>query len=256
MNPFPLRQNLKFLSSPSQFSSPKHIHTSSRAHQRSSTPPTDTPNAHCSFCGSPHTSVTWPRQCVTCNNITYRNPIPVVVALLPFSFPGMESHNTSSSSHDKFGLLCIRRKIRPSIGGVAFPGGFIDYGETWQCAASREVSEELSLNVEEDKFSIFDVHSTPDASNILIFALSHTVRHASEIADVFQENEEVSQCMIQGRYSSVCLSPHTAPSSPSSPSFPSSSSSPSPLWTPSPRETMCFSLHELVLSRWCDSRMR
>ncbi|MBI1877066.1 MAG: hypothetical protein HYR94_02315 [Chloroflexi bacterium] len=67
-------------------------------------------NSHCSYCGSPFAeSQPWPRACVRCGNVTFRNPAPVAVVLLPV----------------EDGLLVIRRGIEPQRGQLALPGGFI-----------------------------------------------------------------------------------------------------------------------------------
>lgn len=41
----------------------------------------------------------------------------------------------------------IKRKNEPFKGSWAFPGGFVEYGETIEEAALREVQEETGLNV-------------------------------------------------------------------------------------------------------------
>jgi ADP-ribose pyrophosphatase YjhB (NUDIX family) len=46
------------------------------------------------------------------------------------------------------GLLCVRRSIRPGLGELALPGGYIDFAETWQQAAARELLEETGLVVD------------------------------------------------------------------------------------------------------------
>lgn len=54
-------------------------------------------------------------------------------------------------------ILMIRRKGEAFNGYLAFPGGFIDYGETVENAVKREVLEELNLQV--DLIAILGVYS-------------------------------------------------------------------------------------------------
>jgi len=39
--------------------------------------------SHCGYCGAPFTAPLWPRKCNRCGTTSYRNPIPVVVVILP-----------------------------------------------------------------------------------------------------------------------------------------------------------------------------
>src|SRR5215813_3436542 len=90
-------------------------------------------NQHCSFCGNRFDeSQLFPRTCSHCNNITYINPLPVAVLLLPVDD----------------GLLLIRRNIEPQMGKLALPGGFINLGESWQMAAARELFEETGIEID------------------------------------------------------------------------------------------------------------
>lgn len=72
----------------------------------------------------------------------YRNPFPTVDVIIEMSE----------------GIVLIRRKNPPF--GWALPGGFVDYGESLEEAAIREVREETSLNVE--LLSQLGAYSDPD----------------------------------------------------------------------------------------------
>ncbi|MBI5344505.1 MAG: NUDIX hydrolase [Deltaproteobacteria bacterium] len=60
----------------------------------------------------------------------YKNPVPTVDIIIELE--------------DK-GIILIDRKNPPY--GWAIPGGFVDYGETFEAAAVREALEETSLRV-------------------------------------------------------------------------------------------------------------
>jgi 8-oxo-dGTP diphosphatase len=57
-------------------------------------------------------------------------------------------------------LLLIRRKNPPFQGQYALPGGFINYGETTEQAAARELSEETGLRA--IRLSLIGVYSEPN----------------------------------------------------------------------------------------------
>jgi len=59
----------------------------------------------------------------------YRNPLPTVDVIIELPE----------------GIVLIERKNEPY--GWAIPGGFVDYGESLECAAARESLEETSLVV-------------------------------------------------------------------------------------------------------------
>jgi ADP-ribose pyrophosphatase YjhB (NUDIX family) len=108
------------------------------------------PNSHCAYCGAEHTEVSWPRTCAACGNISYLNPLPVALCLVPVDD----------------GLLLIRRSIEPV--GLALPGGFIDAGEDWRVAAARELFEEARVVTDPEGITLRSVLSAPDGT-VLIF---------------------------------------------------------------------------------------
>jgi ADP-ribose pyrophosphatase YjhB (NUDIX family) len=114
-------------------------------------------HAFCGACGEKFAPAgqPFPRRCDRCDMVTYVNPIPVAVLLVPVGD----------------GLLAIRRSIEPGRGKLALPGGFIDVGETWQAAAVRELREETGIIMAEDSVRLFAVHSAPEGILLLFGAV-------------------------------------------------------------------------------------
>jgi len=113
-------------------------------------------NSYCSYCGSRFKETEpWPRHCGNCHNISYLNPLPVVVVMLP-----MEG-----------GLIVIRRNIEPRKGTLNLPGGYLDLGETWQQGACRELQEETGITITDQDISLFDVRSGLDHI-LVVFGLA------------------------------------------------------------------------------------
>lgn len=115
-------------------------------------------DSHCSTCGAPFDIDGWPRKCAACGAVTYRNPLPVAVALLPVE----DAAGT--------GLVVITRTIEPALGGVALPGGFMDFGEDWRTAVVRELHEETGIEAPASDVALADVLSSP-GGHLLVFGL-------------------------------------------------------------------------------------
>lgn len=72
------------------------------------------------------------------------------------------------------GIVVIRRGIEPQIGQFAFPGGFMEFGETWARAAARELGEETGYPEWESlKLSLHAVMTGGNA--LLVFGVSEPV---------------------------------------------------------------------------------
>lgn len=113
-------------------------------------------NLYCSFCGHRFADQQpWPRTCAGCQQTLYLNPVPVAVLLLQVDA----------------GLLVIRRGIPPRQGRLALPGGYINLGESWQAAASRELFEETGVRIEAATVQDFRTLSAPDGT-VLVFGLA------------------------------------------------------------------------------------
>jgi ADP-ribose pyrophosphatase YjhB (NUDIX family) len=139
--------------------------------------------SHCSYCGEAFAeNAPWPRTCRRCGEISFRNPLPVCVVLVPC----MDGSGIP-------GLLAVRRAIPPKVGELALPGGFINYGETWQEAGAREVFEESGVRVDPEEISEFHVRSAPD-STLIIFGLAQA--QPLELLPPFEPNEEASERVV------------------------------------------------------------
>ena len=119
------------------------------------------PGSHCHWCGAPYSPGTtgWPRTCPGCNEISYRNPLPVVVTLLPVVAP------------EANGLVVIRRTIEPGYGELALPGGYIDYGESWQQACVRELREETGIEADHTRVALVATDSDTAGGFLCLFGM-------------------------------------------------------------------------------------
>ncbi len=135
-------------------------------------------NSHCSNCGAPFAlHQTWPRTCAQCGAVTYRNPLPVAVVIVPT---------------DR-GVVLIRRGLGPGRGRWALPGGYIEVDETWQEAGSREVFEETGIIINPVMIEGFTVRSAPDGV-LLVFGVAAAMR-AAELP-TFTPRQEASERIL------------------------------------------------------------
>lgn len=152
-------------------------------------------NSHCSYCGTQFPeSAAWPRTCANCGKTSFRNPLPVCVVLIPIKI-GAQT-----------GALAIRRAILPRIGDLALPGGYINFGETWQEAGAREVFEETGLEIDPTELREFRVRSAPDGT-LIIFALANP--HELNELPPFSPNDETSERVVLVEETAMAFGLHT-----------------------------------------------
>lgn len=137
-----------------------------------------TKNSHCSFCGAAFApDQAWPRACAACRSVSYVNPLPVAVLLLPVDGA----------------LVTVRRGIEPRKGQLALPGGFINLGESWQEAAARELFEETQIRVDPARIRDFRVLSAPEGM-VLVFGEAEPLR-ADELPP-FEPTDETTERVL------------------------------------------------------------
>lgn len=135
-------------------------------------------HSHCSYCGAAYAEgQPWPRRCATCDQVSYLNPLPVSVVLVPVDA----------------GLLVVRRAIPPRQGQLALPGGFIGVGESWQAAGARELFEEAGVTIDPAQIRLFDVQSAPDGT-VLIFGLAAPL--CAEDLPPFSASDEAGERLV------------------------------------------------------------
>ena len=152
----------------------------------------DGPHTHCSFCGHAFAPLApWPRMCAHCGQVSYLNPLPVAVTLVPVDD----------------GLLVVRRGIDPGRGRLALPGGYINLGEPWQAACAREVNEETGLTLDPADIREFAVRSAAEGA-LLVFGLAQLLRR-SELPP-FKLDAETLECLIIYEPEELAFSLHSA----------------------------------------------
>jgi len=111
--------------------------------------------------------------CPQCGFIQFRNPKIVAVTVVQYG--------------DK--LLLGRRNIQPGLGLWNFCGGYVDFGESLEEAAIREVKEEANLDVQLERLiGIYSEHGNP---HILVAYLARV--SDEQISSLAPQPEEVSE---------------------------------------------------------------
>lgn len=147
---------------------------------------------HCSYCACKFdlkTKEATTKICNNCKNITYDNPIPVVIAMIPLitDIPLDDIKSSFAKS-----MLVIKRGIEPHIGRWALPGGFMEKHETWEEAAKRELFEETGIVTNSNDFKLHSVKTAANG-NLLIFGLNRSSFSLKESRVVFKPNREVTE---------------------------------------------------------------
>jgi ADP-ribose pyrophosphatase YjhB (NUDIX family) len=148
---------------------------------------------YCSHCGHAFADgQPWPRTCAACAEVSYQNPLPVGILLLPVAR----------------GLVAVRRGIEPARGRLALPGGYIGVGETWQEAIARELFEETGIRTDPAGIREYRVLTSPAHGGlILVFGLARRAR----LADLppFEPTDETTERVILQGPEELAFPAHT-----------------------------------------------
>jgi len=95
--------------------------------------------------------------CPACGFIHYRNPVPAAGVILP----------------GPRGVLMVKRKFEPAAGAWCLPAGFMEYGETPERCAVRELAEETGLSARITRlFGVYAGLDDPRVRTVLILYMA------------------------------------------------------------------------------------
>jgi len=104
------------------------------------------------------------------------------------------------------GVLTVRRTIAPRSGWLALPGGYVDWGETWQEAGAREMWEEAGVRIDPAALREFKVFS---ASNSTMMVVAHATPLTAADLPPFLPNDEADERAILTEPQELAFPLHT-----------------------------------------------
>lgn len=102
----------------------------------------------------------------------YKNPTPVAVNIIPVRHPDAGQP----------ALMCIIRNNEPARGLLAFPGGYVEEGETAQAAAARELLEETGMQTTPVQWQVVDTKTNAKNRILLFCQFYRTLSYSEYIA--------------------------------------------------------------------------
>lgn len=117
---------------------PRRLYSRGPARQSDGVKPIDF-FLHCPRCGRPRAAAPDGNafRCAACGFVYYFNPATAGAAFI---------------LNERGEALFIHRAKDPAKGKLALPGGFIDFGETAETGARREIREEVGLEVDDLRY--------------------------------------------------------------------------------------------------------
>lgn len=129
--------------------------------------------------------------------MSYNNPVPVVVATIQLD-PLIKG----------FRMLAVRRAIPPHVGGLAFPGGYVNEGESAEEAISREFAEEVGTVIQAEFWKPHRTLVTPGNQLLIFMACKGVAFTLDQLAANFKQNEEVSGIFSVSTSETLCFPLH------------------------------------------------
>jgi NAD+ diphosphatase len=108
-------------------------------------------------------------------------------------------HNTASAVagiiETAGGIVLVGRRVEPAVGMLDFPGGFVDYGESFESALKREVKEELNLDVSDLCYfgSFFNTYAY---KGVTYYTSDAVFLCGAEITSALTPNGEIAEVVI------------------------------------------------------------
>ncbi len=118
--------------------------------------------------------------CTQCKEIHYQNPFPAATALV------LNRHNQ---------ILLGKRAVEPAKGAWCLPGGFIEFDETMEQAALRELLEETGLKGEIVSFVGCFYQKSTYYGGVIIFGYRVEAVHGETCAG--DDMEELMYCSLE-----------------------------------------------------------
>lgn len=149
----------------------------------------------CKMCGAAHTDTAFPLTCQSCKHMTWKNPFPVAVLLVPVT------------DGERTGILIGKRGIQPAKHEWGLPGGFIDpTDKTVEGAACRELYEETGFKIKPSRTYLFYSYSNGD--HLLVFTKSLDFLHVDDLVN-FKPCYECPEIGVAWEPQQLCFESHT-----------------------------------------------
>lgn len=153
---------------------------------------------HCSVCGTQYNHTSWPRQCKSCGDMHWRNPVPVVAVIQQVY--DYEAH--------KIGYVIAQRGIQPCYGEWALVGGYVDMADKDIFeAGKREFREETGLEITGD-MRLVHCETNGMGNMVFIVASSSILDYADVVKAIPCEENLAIGVVWQGESKKLCFSIH------------------------------------------------
>ena len=137
---------------------------------------------YCPWCGSKQLDKSGERsvRCTKCGVHIFFNSSGAIIAVI---------------TDNQGRILVARRGVEPAKGMLDFPGGFIDPGETAEAAFSREILEELNLDIKEMTYA-YSLPNKYPFGGLEVFTIDMVfcavVDHVSDLKPA----DDVTECLF------------------------------------------------------------